>query len=344
MSVSTASLAFSGAGPVSETTRARVLAAAVELGYSGPDPTARSLRQGRTGIIGVVLEETVRFAFRDPVKIAFLDGIAAEVATAGLSLLLLPDVGIGPATNGTAGMDGAVLISCSARIAETVDIARRRSIPVVGLGGSPVTGVPIVGLDEVASTVELARALYDRGHRRVAVVALPIDEDRERGWLTPQREAGAQVWVTRERLIGARAVFPDPPVWIAAGSLAEEGWLAGRAILAGPDGAPHPGAERPSAIIAQSDLLAAGVIRAAEELGITVPAQLSVVGFDGIRIDTLIPHDLTTMVQPAVEQGRAAARMLLDLISGASVEEVQPVGFATEFHLGATIAPAWATD
>ncbi|MGN6407738.1 MAG: LacI family DNA-binding transcriptional regulator, partial [Curtobacterium sp.] len=78
---STASLAFSGSGPVSEEAKARVLAAAAELGYGGPDPRARSLRRGRSGVIGVVMDERLSDAFRDPVNVLTLDGIA-EVAGA----------------------------------------------------------------------------------------------------------------------------------------------------------------------------------------------------------------------------------------------------------------------
>ena len=85
--------------------------------------------------------------------------------------------------------------------------------------------------------------------------------------------------------------------------------MAGRELLADPD-------RRPTAIMAQSDLLAAGVIRAAEDLGLRVPQDLSVVGFDGIALDRIVPHDLTTMVQPAAEQGRAAGRAVLDLVEG----------------------------
>jgi DNA-binding LacI/PurR family transcriptional regulator len=79
VSASTASLAFSGTGPVSDATRERVLAAARELGYGGPDPRARSLRRGRSGIVGVVSEERVRDAFHDPIKIAMLDGLSQEL-------------------------------------------------------------------------------------------------------------------------------------------------------------------------------------------------------------------------------------------------------------------------
>ncbi|BDZ54640.1 hypothetical protein GCM10025870_17130 [Agromyces marinus] len=93
VSASTASLAFSGSGPVADATKERVLAAASALGYAGPDPRARSLRRGRSGIVGVVLEERVRAAFLDPVKIRMLDGLADGIAPLGAGLLLFTDSG-----------------------------------------------------------------------------------------------------------------------------------------------------------------------------------------------------------------------------------------------------------
>src|SRR4051812_6796395 len=75
VSASTASLAFSGAGPVSDATKAKVLAAAAQLNYAGPDPRAQSLRRGRSGIVGVVMEDHLSEAFRDPMNIAMLGGI-----------------------------------------------------------------------------------------------------------------------------------------------------------------------------------------------------------------------------------------------------------------------------
>ena len=67
-----------------------------------------------------------------------------------------------------------------------------------------------------------------------------------------------------------------------------------------------------------------------------VPEDLSVVGFDGIALDRIVPHDLTTMVQPAAEQGRAAGRAVLDLLEGGHPQSVR---FTSTFHLGATTAP-----
>ena len=333
VSVSTASLAFSGSGPVSAQTRDRVLAAAERLQYAGPDPRARSLRQGRSGIIAVVLEETVLQAFRDPVKIAFLDGIAQEIAGSGRALLLVPDITDGPTAASTAlenaTMDAVVLLGCSPHVTRSIAITRRRSVPIVALGSTPFADVLSVTLDDRAATVRLARHLESLGHRRVAVVALPLEETRSRGPLTPEWELTATVSTTIDRLAGARDVFPGVAVTVTGGSLVDEGLLAGREILAGPP------AGRPTAIIAQSDLLAAGVIRAAQELGLAVPGDLSVVGFDGIRLDNVISHDLTTMVQPAAEQGATAARMVLTML-----DDGHPGAecFTSEFHLGNTTA------
>jgi DNA-binding LacI/PurR family transcriptional regulator len=89
-------------------------------------------------------------------------------------------------------------------------------------------------------------------------------------------------------------------------------------------------------VIAQSDLLAVGVIRAAEQLGLVVPHDLSIVGFDGVKLDGIAPYDLTTMVQPAVEKGRAAGRGVIALLGG---EHPLPVSFTSSFHLGTTTAP-----
>ena len=95
------------------------------------------------------------------------------------------------------------------------------------------------------------------------------------------------------------------------------------------------GAARPTAVVAQSDLLAIGVIRAAESLGIRVPDELSVVGFDGVQIDELGEHDLTTVIQPAQDKGRAAGRAAVELVGGGTP---QSMAFTSELHIGSTTA------
>jgi DNA-binding LacI/PurR family transcriptional regulator len=89
-------------------------------------------------------------------------------------------------------------------------------------------------------------------------------------------------------------------------------------------------------VIAQSDLLAVGVLRAAAELGLRVPEDVSVVGFDGIRLDEAGGVELTTVVQPGVDKGRAAGRAAIGLIEGA---DVQRVDFTSELRIGTTTGP-----
>ena len=92
VSVSTASLAFSGAGPIAAATRQRVLDAAAALDYSGPNPLGRQLRRGRSGIVGVVVGDSLRRAFRDPVSIQVLDGLVSTLGPLDLGVLLIPGV------------------------------------------------------------------------------------------------------------------------------------------------------------------------------------------------------------------------------------------------------------
>jgi len=329
VSASTASLAFSGAGPVSEATRAKVLAAAEQLNYGGPDPRAQSLRRGRSGIVGVVMEDRLREAFRDPMNIAMLDGLADELGTAGLGLLLLTEAGSGGAELSLAPMDAVVLVGCSTQLDKAVVVFRQRGIPVVAIEAEHMPDVLSIDLDNRDATARAARHLQQLGHRRVALVTLPLEPTHERGELTDERIAGSTGFTAKERIRGARDVFPELGGVVAAGSLVEEGLIAGRVLLA----SPNP----PTAIIAQSDLLALGVIRAAEERGIRVPDQLSVVGFDGVRIEGAAPYELTTLVQPAVEKGRAAGEAIVGLLAG---EAPEPRAFTSELRIGNTTGPA----
>lgn len=331
VSASTASLVFSGRGPVAEATRLRVLAAAADLDYAGPDPTARSLRRGSTGVIGVVTEDRLGEAFRDPINLALLDGLGEELADEGFGLLVLPWSGDGGVDLSAAPMDAAILLGCSADLARSVEALQRRRIPLVAIEAPAIPGVVGIDLDNADATRRGAELLRGLGHERVAIVTLPLDLARSRGPLTPDREAGATAFTAAERIRGARAVFPDAGGVSAAGSSVGEGYAAGLAVL------DVPASERPTAVIAQSDLLAAGVIRAAEELGIDVPGGLSVLGFDGIRLDGVTTHSLTTLVQPAIEKGRIAGRAVREALAG---QPPASVALTSELRIGTTTALA----
>lgn len=353
---STASLAFSGAGPVAEETKERVLAIAAELGYDGPDPRARSLRRGRSGVVGVVLDERLSDAFRDPVNISTLDGIAEVAGAAGASLLLVRSPldgaeGFGPLVD--APMDAVILIGCNVRIDAAVAVLRRRRIPVVAIEADGIDGAVPIQLDNREASRRAATYLRELGHATVTIVALPLDVVRARGPVSARQEAASTAFTTMERIRGVRDVFADVAVIATGGSTVEEGRLAGAALFgAGAGGgavarasaragAEVGGSPLPTAIVAQSDLLAVGVISAALEAGLRVPEDVSVVGFDGIRIDDSLLHrtpirTLTTLVQPAVQKGRAAARAALAMLEGA---EPEAASFHSELRIGDTAGP-----
>ncbi|WP_253259185.1 LacI family DNA-binding transcriptional regulator [Subtercola boreus] len=331
VSGSTASIAFSGVGSISEATRSRVLRAADELRYFGPDPRARSLRQGRSGIVGVVLEDRVLHSFRDPMTIAVLDGISQELDAEHGGMLLLTSTGVGESTIQSAVFDAAVFLGCSPHLRRSIEVMRQRNIPMVAIEGQPFDGVLSVALDNREASARLAAHLHGLGHRAVATVTLPMDARRELLELDASVVAGATTAVSIDRLAGAREVYPALGGFVAANSSSDEGYAAGLRVL-GAGG----GSGRPTAIMAQSDLLAVGVIRAAESLGLRVPADLTVVGFDGARIEGLSDHDLTTMVQPATEKGRAAGRAVTELLAG---EHPPDVAFTCDLHIGTTSGP-----
>ncbi|MGP3533529.1 LacI family DNA-binding transcriptional regulator [Microbacterium sp. RD1] len=331
VSASTASVVFSGRTPVSEVTRERVRAAAALLGYTGPDPRAASLRRGRSGIVGVVIEGRLGAVFSDPVMTLQMDGLTEGVARVGAGLLLLRDTGDVQSEPSllTAPLDAAVLIGCNARTREAVEIVRSRGVPAVVIEGDGGPGVPQIRLDNREAQRQLASHIAGLGHRRVALVTLPTSADRAGGWLDAAGEAAIRVEVTADRLAGARDVYPDAPAYVAGASLIDEGLAAGRMLFADPG-------TRPTAVIAQSDLLATGVIRAAEEAGLRVPHDVSVTGFDGVVVDGLAPYELTTAVQPAAEKGRAAGDAVAAMLDGSDAASLL---FTCTFHEGNTTAP-----
>lgn len=319
VSPSTASLAFSGAGPVAPATRGRVLAAAADLGYAGPDPTAVSLRRGRSGVVGVVVGERLRDAFRDPYVVALLDGLVDELAGAGLAILLLPmthDLDGPPADQyRTSPMDAAVFATGGMPGDPALAVLTGRGVPVVSVEGPDGPGTSVVRVDDRAGTSAAVRHLQGLGHRDVAVVAMPLRLDGTCGPLSPGRRAGGGFADTVNRLDGAYDVLEPAAVWETAGNTVERGRDAGHVLL------DVPAAGRPTAVLAQSDVLAAGVVQACDDLGLRVPEDVSVVGFDGVAVPWLLPRRLTTVVQPVEEKARTAAAMVLARLAGGGPEE-----------------------
>jgi DNA-binding LacI/PurR family transcriptional regulator len=324
VSRTTVSNAYNRPDQLSADLRDRILAKADELGYPGPDPVARGLRRGKTGIVGLVYDEPLSYLFTDPHILQFMTGMSAVWDAAGVSLALLPrlaadDSGLAVLTS--AAVDGFVSmcdVSNDARLAALVS----RRLPFVLVDGGVHSAAPCrVGIDDRGASAVAARHLLGLGHRRLAVAALPTAPGAGAATLAPGGEGVIRFTVMASRLDGIREAVESAGL----------DW-AGVPVLAAPDdGAPREAgrriggllldrAPRPTAVVAMSDELAAGVVQAAADRGVAVPAQLSVVGFDDTATATATVPALTTVHQPHVAKGEAAARLLLQGAPPAVVE------------------------
>jgi DNA-binding LacI/PurR family transcriptional regulator len=303
VSVGSASQAFGRPELVSEQVRERVLAAAKELGYAGPDPAARHLRTGRTGVLGLIFAERLGYQFTDPAAPAFLRGVARGMQKAPLGLLLLPDSRYRDEAARTvreAAVDGFIVYSAP-RNDPRVEAALARGLPAVTVDQPRDTPTPFVGIDDRAAARAAAVHLRELGHVRVGVLSFIRALDRE-GTLvldmTVERLAGYEQ--------GLGVAWDDDLVRICRPNAAEPAHRAALELLRLP--------EPPTAILAMSDVLAIGALQAADELGVSVPGELSLVGFDDSPAAALATPPLTTVAQPHEEKGRLATERLLDAI------------------------------
>ena len=293
--MSTASLAFSGAGPIAAATRQRVLDAATALDYSGPNPLGRQLRRGRSGIVGVVVGDSLRRSFRDPVAIQVLDGLVSALGPLDLGVLLIPGPSdpTGPVVDPlveTAAMDVAVVLWGGTTDEPMLAALRRRGIPAVIVEGKRADDVASVGIDDRGGMRQAAEHLLSLGHTRIATVTLPFNRLRSEGLVDAERLTHLEWEITKRRMAGVTDAGVTPVAsYETPASLVEHGRSAGVALL--------DVADRPTAVACQSDLLASGVVLAARELGLRVPQDVSVSGFDGLDLPWLGPDVLTTVVR-----------------------------------------------
>ena len=178
-------------------------------------------------------------------------------------------------------------------------ILERRSIPfvVIDTDGEPPADVPTVGSDNWNGGLIATRHLLSLGHRRIGAVSGPADMLCSRARMDGFRSAHAEAGVPVDDALTRPGNF-----------YVESGYRAARELLTAPD--------RPTAIFAGSDMAALGVYRAAHELGLAIPRDLSVVGYDDIAVAEWSTPALTTIRQPLAEMGALATSMLMDLVQG----------------------------
>ncbi|WP_245885751.1 LacI family DNA-binding transcriptional regulator [Xylanimonas oleitrophica] len=299
VSVATVSKVVNGRYGVAAETSQRVLEVVARLGYE-TSLVASSLRRRKTNVIGILVAEF------EPFSTELLKGISGAVGGTGYELLaysgaVSDDNRVGWERRSLSRLAGT-LIDGAVIVTPTVVVAGA-GIPVVAIDPHTGPGGPwTVDADNVGGARAAVEHLVGLGHRRIAHVRGRTDLESAR-----LREQGY-----RESLAEAGIGF-DPALVRDGGYRASRTTDSARELLSLPD--------RPTAVFAANDLSALRVIEVAHELGLRVPQDLSVVGFDDIPEASSGDQRLTTVAQPLRQMGARAAQMLLAMLDGAGTEE-----------------------
>lgn len=296
---------------ISEATRQRVWAAIEELGYQ-PDARAQALRSGRTKTVGLILPE-----IHNPHFWQTADGVEQELRAAGYHLLL-SSADLSPEYGDDIfkelsqhRIDGLILMSAfvlqSAKGQETLDQLLERRFPIVKIGEHAT--IDCIVSNYRAATREAMEHLLNLGHRRIGLIY-----GVRSSWETSETEnppvdmsGGLDRLLTYQECLQVASLPVDPALIVTCGTGLEDGYQAAQRLLALSD--------RPTALLVINDLLAIGALRAASDLGLRVPWDLSVVGFDDIPMASYLTPRLTTSSKDMIRVGREAVRLLLSRIN-----------------------------
>jgi DNA-binding LacI/PurR family transcriptional regulator len=322
------SFAFNSPERLSPDTASRIREIADSLGYR-PHPVARMLTQRRTHTLGILTPQALSVVFANPFFATFSEGVAAVAEEEGYGLLFVsPVYGSLARAVARATVDGFVAVGLSEDHPE-VEHIRGADLPIVMVDSGTFPEHASVDVDDERGAYLAAEHLTSLGHRSFLVIGVEPP--------TPGSNADFSGVVGR-RLAGYRAAlaqagltFTDDDVVVGPASL--EG---GAACLqrAWEDGL------RPTAVLAMSDVMAIGALNAAARLGLNVPGDLSVVGFDDIELARHIEPPLTTVHQPVRRKGEEACRLLLTAIARPAVATPDHRRLETRLIIRGSTGPA----
>jgi len=306
VSIATVSRALAGTTGVASSTRELVLKIAAEMGYH-PNIMARRLQKQRTDTIGFIIP-TFGPRFSDPFFSEFLAGIGNEAAEHNFDLLVST---CAPGPKELEGyrrlvnerrVDGLLIVRTrhqDARIAYLIE----QDFPFVAFGRSDLdVDFPYLDIDGKQGMRALTQHLIDQGHTRIAYISAPWDL-----MFSNYRFEGYCDALQRNSIAYDESL-------VVSGCLTDMcGYEAGHALFCKSD--------PPSAVIACNDLMALGVISAAQACDLKVGQDVAVAGFDDIPLAKHAQPPLTTVRQPIYQIGRRVCSMLLHLLQGATLED-----------------------
>jgi len=310
VSQGTASNVFSRPEVVREEVREHVLETAKQLGYAGPSLTGRLLRAGKVNAIGVAVVEPLSYFFNDPWARALLAAVSqvCDASGTGLALVSAKDRHKLDWNIKSALVDGFILL-CVEGGEKLVQLTRERQLPFVALAlNDEDASIPSISVDNLGGAAVAARHLAELGHRRFGVLATELSDDH----VGPVSVAGigrAMYSTSRDRALGywqALEAFgigrENVPIFETLNDKPS--------VEAGLDylfSAPEP----PTAILAMSDNIALLAINWLRARGLSVPQDVSVIGFDGVPEGGMVEPGLTTMAQPFAEIAERAVQAVL---------------------------------
>ncbi|NYT43925.1 substrate-binding domain-containing protein [Alcaligenaceae bacterium] len=320
-SIATVSRAFRAPEKVNVHTRAQIERVAKQLGYIA-NSSAQVLRTRRSRVLGVVLPTLL-----NPVFAECLDGIARAAHASGYSIVpVTTDYQVTSEertvqTFIAANVDGVLLVVSNPADSLALRLLKSKQIPYV-LAYNLHQDHPCVTVDSEAAVADVVGQLADCGHRHIAMVSGHLAQSdraqqRYRGYLKAMRQLGLQ----------HRDLIEVP---FMATSVAQISVQLARS-------------DRPTALFCSNDLLAIRSVRAANDSGLRVPDDLSVVGFDGIELGMDLTPRLTTIQQPNREMGRVCVRLLADSLARGLLpgpEHTQILDYSLRVGESATIADA----
>jgi len=294
VSIATVSKVINGRYGVAPATLERVQAVIDELGFES-SLVARSLRSRRTNVLGIVVADI------EPFSAELLKGAGAAIRERGYELIVYSGSGHGKDHSGWERRyisrlggtltDGIILVTPT-----VVDVDDGTPVVAVDPHTGPST-LPSVHSDNLAGAITATRHLLQLGHRRIGFLAGRPDLESAR-----QREQGYR------RALADAGIAVDPNLIRVGDYELEMSQEPARQLLTLDD--------RPTAIFAANDLSAMQTMHVARTLGLDVPGDVSVVGFDNIPESALIEPPLTTIDQSIQEMGRRAVELLMDVIEG----------------------------
>jgi alanine racemase len=325
------SFAFNYPDRLSSETAERILQVATQMGYL-PHPVARMLTARSTATIGSVAPQALAQVFANPFFALFAEGVASVTEDHGFGLLFIsPLYGSIERALARATVDGVIVIGLDRHHPE-VESIRRAGLPTVLVDAPAWPEHGAIEVDDTSGALAAARHVLELGHRDVLILTMQVAGlPEEEGGVVPRRMAGYEAAFGEHDLTVRRDWIRHAQATFSSGASAF--------LAAWSDGL------RPTAVLSMSDAAAAGALQAARSLGLAIPGDLSVVGFDDLPVTQFTDPPLTTVHQPVRRKGEEAASMLLEAIGTGASGESAPEHRTLETHLvvrGST-GPAPAT-